>query len=228
MAGGNLLESEPAAEDYVAQLKDLLPPMALSSLEEAASFVWAARALSISNGVAFDDSLDSFLSLVPKPSKPSGELISWLFHDATPTNLAQIARRNQRPDVPEGQEVVCFTTLTFAVPSMHEALDVLRDAEPDFSEEDRDVFVWTREYPKGHWSPFAGPGRRQILGSVRTRSGNLVGEAKTLTMACVLASKMRNMVPEVRIVGADWKDLIAIRQESRGRHSRSLSRRPPA
>ncbi len=109
----------------------------------------------------------------------------------------------RRGPIQEDQEPICVTTLTFAVPDIDEAIVALRGEEPDFSGDEENGFVWTREYPKGHWSGLAGSGNRQVIGSLRRRDDTLVGDVNALTWGWLLATKPRDMVPEVRIIGAD-------------------------
>jgi hypothetical protein len=216
LAGSAALESPEEAEDYLARLRHLFPPMAPASVEEAANFVWAARAISESHD-AFIDQFNLEFSMLPAPRKTPEALISWLLHGATPDRLSDICQRNFEPELPLGQEAMCVTTMTFVVPDTDAAITGLRDAKPDFSEDEEKGFVWTREYPKGHWSPMAKSGSRQVIGSVRLRDGRLVGEVNTLTMGWVLATKLRDMIPEVQIAGADWKDTAAAAEEAKRR-----------
>ncbi|MBI5545555.1 MAG: hypothetical protein HY901_16845 [Deltaproteobacteria bacterium] len=215
-AGSYLLEPDETPESYLARLKGVLPPMALSSPEDAANFAWAARAFSEREG-ACTDHFDFEFSMLPEPRKTPEALVSWLLHGATPDRLSDICQRNFEPGLPTGQEAMCLTTMTFAVPDLDAAIAALRSAEPDFSEDEQKAFVWTREYPKGHWSGMAGSGHRQVIGSIGLRGGQLVAEVNTLTWGWVLALKLRDMVPEVRIVGADWKDTAAAAGESKKR-----------
>lgn len=216
LAGSYLLEPDETPDSYLARLKNLFPPMAPTSLEEAANFAWAARILSEGNGAATDH-FDLEFSMLPAPKKTPDALATWLLHGATPDKLADICIRNFEPDVPMGQEAMCITTMTFAVPDLDAAIRALRGAVPDFSEDEEEGFVWTREYPEGHWSPMAKSGNRQVIGSVRLRDGKLVAEVNTLTMGWVLATKLRDMIPDVRIAETEWKDTAAATEEAKRR-----------
>jgi hypothetical protein len=214
LAGSYLLKSDETPDSYLARLRGIFPPMAPATLEEAANFAWAARALSESNN-ASTDHFDLEFSMLPAPKKTPEALVSWLMHGATPDKLSAICQRNFEPDLPMGQEAMCITTMTLAIPDLDAAIGALRDAEPNFSEDEDRGFVWTREYPKGHWSGMAGSGNRQVIGSLRLHGDRLVGEANTLTMAWVLAAKLRDMIPEVQITGTDWKDTAAVQEATK-------------
>jgi hypothetical protein len=58
-----------------------------------------------------------------------------------------------------------------AVESAKATVEQLRKHGRDFAytgrEGEVEFFDWTRQYPKGHWSPLARLGARQILGSIR-------------------------------------------------------------
>lgn len=215
-AGSALLASAEEAEDYLNKLRHLMPPMAPASLEEAANFVWAARALAESHD-AFSDQLQLELSMLPERRETPEELIAWLLHSVTPERLSDICQRNFNPNIAPGQEAMCITRMTFVIPDADAAIASLRGADPAFTETEEQSFVWTRKYPKGHWSPMANSGNRQIIGSVRLRGGRLVGEVNALTMGWVLATTLQDMIPEVQIAEAEWKDLTAMTKDLKGR-----------
>src|SRR4030042_4581852 len=87
-----------------------------------------------------------------------------------PAGLGEVVRRNARAmeAVPDGQEVLLYTTATLALDDSRATVLALRDWGPDFVEESSENgsvrFGWTREYPKGHWSPLSRLGGRQSLG----------------------------------------------------------------
>jgi hypothetical protein len=90
--------------------------------------------------------------------------------------------------------------------------------EPEFSYEGLDddgieLFTWTREYPKNHWSPFSKLGGRQILGNVEVHTDHLVAESKVLSMASILIGKLKRAFGSyIRLTDTQWlssDDLIA-------------------
>jgi hypothetical protein len=113
----------------------------------------------------------------------------------TPSDLMQVIAANpMSKDTPEGQEPVIFTEMTFDLSDPRSAKARLRRSEPTFEQVDDDEFIWTRRYPKNHWSPFAMLGGRQALGSVTIADGMLIAEAKTLSMAAKLAVILKDVV----------------------------------
>lgn len=210
-------------EDF-ARLRDSFPACEEGPAELAASFAWGARALSDAEGYSFSQShLDRFYGLMPRPVGSQRRWVEVLVGSGglTPEGLVRVIRANPQPDdVPEGQEVIILTEMTFGIPDPERALAALRRASPEFEAAGVDgtaeVFTWQRPYPKGHWSPLRALGGRQILGSVRVTDRELVAEAKTLSMAAVLVAKLHGMLGgELRLKGSRWmgtQELLRQRQ----------------
>ena len=130
-----------------------------------------------------------------------------------PAGLGEVVRRNARAmeDVSDGQEVLIYTTAMLALDDSRATVLALRDGGPEFIEESPENgsvrFGWTREYPKGHWSPLSRLGGRQSLGSVEiTGSGTMIAQAKTLSMASGLIGG------RMRLIKTGWKDFASTTQ----------------
>ncbi len=109
-------------------------------------------------------------------------------------------------DLPEGQEIVILTEMTFSLADARSVTARLRRAMPEFMQEDDHSFNWTRAYPKGHWSPLKALGGRQILGSVRVTGDELVAKAKTLSMAARLTATLKWMFGDaIRLRDTRWR-----------------------
>lgn len=197
-------------DHLIASLRDEIPPMAESSIEEAALYAWGVFALSEIDGCSFPpDVLEQFLALVPRPAGSMVELRDALLGPGGPTPSALmevIAANRMTGDMPEGREVVILTEMTFDLSDPTSAVTRLRRAGPRFEQEDSHQFCWTRPYPKGHWSPLAQLGGRQILGSVRVDGDALIAESKTLSMAARLAAILKDMFGDtLRLRGTRWR-----------------------
>lgn len=86
----------------------------------------------------------------------------------------------------------------------------LERQSPDFVhhgvEDEGARFTWTREYPSGHWSPFARLGIRQVIGSVLVGRSHIVASAKTLSMTARLVATLGRLFGgEVRVLSARWE-----------------------
>ena len=207
-----------------ARLADKCPPMEIGPPETAAQFIWGALAVAESEAHGFPaDQTAPYLALVP-PLR--GTVQTWrarLVDDEsmTPQELVRVIRANDVQDeVPDGREVMILTEMTFDVVNVA-AADALRCAGPDFDETGRDgeveVFDWTREYPKGHWSPLSRLGGRQRLGTVRVDSDSLVAEAQTLSMAAQLAHRLHGVLGDtIRLRHTKWTGAAELLSRSSG------------
>ncbi len=194
-----------------------IPPLEPGSVDLAARYIWGAYAWSLERRRRWPATMKGrYLDVAPLLD---GTTDSWLQqfagpHGLLPPKLAEVARRNTSAldDIPDGREVVIFTTITFALDDAEDAVRKLRQWRPDFVEESSEHgvvrFGWTREYPKDHWSPLSRLGGRQSLGSVEVaKAGALTAQAKTLSMAAVLFGKLRERLGRrIRMVSAEWKD----------------------
>lgn len=197
-------------DHIIASLRDEIPPMEESSIEQAALYAWGAFALSELDGCSFPpDVLERFLPIVPRPAGSMIELRDALLGPGGPTPSALmevIAANPMTDDTPEGREVVIFTEMTFDLSDPTSAVSRLQRAGPGFQQEDSHRFCWTRAYPEGPWSPLARLGGRQILGSVRVDGDALIAESKTLSMAARLAAILKDMFGDtIRLRGTRWR-----------------------
>ena len=212
-SGTDYAETETLLSTMGASIPSLEP----GSVDLAARYIWGAYAWSLERGRQWPATMRSrYLDVAPLLD---GTRDSWLEQFAgpnglLPSKLVEIARRNTTAldDIPDGREVVVFTTITLALDDAEDAVRRLRKSLPDFAEEDSEDdavrFAWTREYPKGHWSPLSRSGGRQSLGSVEiSKAGAMTAQAKTLSMAAVLVGKLRHELgPRIRVVKTEWKD----------------------
>ncbi len=194
-----------------------IPSLEPGPVDLAARYIWGAYAWSLERGHRWPTSMKSrYLDVAPLPE---GTTDSWLEQFAgpnglLPSKLVEIARRytSALDDIPDGKELVVFTTIAFALDDAEVAVRKLRKSKPDFTEEDSEGdtvrFAWTREYPKGHWSPLSRLGGRQSLGSVEiSKAGALTAQAKTLAMAAVLIGRLRHEIgPGLRMLRSEWRD----------------------
>ncbi|XXY51494.1 hypothetical protein WME91_10165 [Sorangium sp. So ce269] len=194
--------------ELISTIRGEIPPMAESSIEQTALYAWGAFALSELESQPFPSEVrEQYLALVPRPPGSMRELRDALIGPGgpTPSELVQVIAAHPMPDdIPESQEVAILTEMTFGVSDPRSVVASLRSAEPTFIEQD-DEFIWTRPYPKGHWSPFARRGNRQVLGSVQLAGDALVAEAKALSMAAKLAALLKDMLGDaIRLRSSRW------------------------
>jgi hypothetical protein len=219
---GRTFDSLAEVDEFLADMDRILAPWGEADPEVVGEYAWGARALTKSYGSEFDGRAEALFQMFPPVRGTSAQRIARLLGDGglTPPALAAIVKRNCRPDAPDdGREPMVITTLAFRIGDYRSTLRAMRAAEPDFSEVEEHEFVWTREYPKGHWSPFAGSGQRQILGSACLEEGGILkAEAKTLSMSAVLVSKVRKLARgDLRIEKVEWSDLTATKQRASAR-----------
>jgi hypothetical protein len=215
--------SEAQVDGILHSLKGSVPPFEPGPAGLAARYIWGAYAWSLKQGSRWPAAFGTqYLRLAPALE---GSQDNWLEQFAgpgglMPAGLGEVVRRNARAmeDVPDGQEVLIYTTATLALDDSRATVLALRDRGPDFiegSSENGSVrFGWTREYPKGHWSPLSRLGGRQSLGSVEiTGSGTMIAQAKTLSMASGLISLLRDRLGgRMRLIKTEWKDFASTTQ----------------
>ncbi|WP_437595839.1 hypothetical protein WMF28_25000 [Sorangium sp. So ce590] len=223
LAFGKLDGTPQETDELVDGIRGQIPPMAESPIEQAALHAWGAFALSELDGPPFPPEMrEQYLALMPRPTGSMRALRDALIGPGgpTPTDLMEfIAAHPMSHDVPEDQEILILTEMTFDVSSPRSAAARLRSAEPTFTRQDDGEFVWTRPYPKGHWSPFASLGARQVLGSVHIVGDALVAEAKALSMAAKLAATLKDLLGDsIRLRSTRWtgaSDLLRKPRSSR-------------
>jgi len=195
-----------------ARLVGAVPPFAEGPVELASRFAWGARALNEDRGGMFPPGqADRFFSLLPAPpGGPREWTADLLGAELTPPGLVSVVRDNPMPeDLPEGQEIMIVTEMTFDVGDPAAARAAVRKRRPEFEAEEPgkncESFIWTRKYPAGHWSPLSRLGGRQTIGSVRIGDGGLVAEAKTLSMAARLAATLKELLGDrLRLRDTRW------------------------
>lgn len=202
--------TQEETDEIIAAVRSQVPPMVESSLEQSALYAWGAFALCELTGKPFPpEALEQYFVLLPRPPGSMQELRDALIGPGgpTPAELVQaIAANPMTDDIPEDQEIVLFTEMTFDVQAPRSAVESLRAAEPTFTEQGDGAFVWTRPYPKGHWSPLASLGTSQVLGSVRITGDALIAAANTLSMAAKLAATLKDMLGDtIRLRSTRWR-----------------------
>ena len=86
--------------------------------------------------------------------------------------------------VPSNMEPIFFSTAVFKINDAKLTMEKMEQL-PDFDLTDEDEnsrsYIWTREYPKGHWNPMSNhPGARQIIGDLQINFDNtMILETKT-------------------------------------------------
>jgi hypothetical protein len=208
-------------DTFLKSLDPLMPPTEEGPVELAAQYIWGAYALGQKKGFLWPPGLaDRYFSMVPKPLGSSSQWLNRLIGSGglTPPGLLKVIRENPVPeDIPEDQEIAIFTRMTFQLENVEAVIEQLRKRQPDFSylghEGDIELFDWTREYPKNHWSPLKRLGGRQILGSVRVGPDQLIAEVKALSMGARLVGNLKGMFGEqMRLKETTWRsmsDLLA-------------------
>lgn len=217
MAFGGRDETLAKIEGDLAGLAGKLPPFEEGPVELAASFAWGARAFSEREGYSFpENDLDRFYGLMPRPPGKQGDWVARLVGPGgfTPRGLIRAVRENPQPDdLPDGKEVVILTEMTFEVADGTAAVAALSRAAPEFireGEQGAEVeFAWTRAYPRDHWSPLKWLGGRQTLGGVRVSGRQLVADAKSLSMAAKLVTRLHALLGggALRLRGTRWSGM---------------------
>jgi hypothetical protein len=212
LGGGFTTQTDVDA--FLARMGDRLPPWEVATAEVAGDFAWGARALAESYGTKFDERIETFFRMFPpaQAATPADRVARLLGEGGlTPGNLAEIVKRNYKPDLPvDGREPRVQTAMTFRVGNSKRTSSAIEDAAPEFAKKGKE-FVWTRESPKEHRSAMARAGRRQVLGSIRIEEGGILrAQAETLTMSAVLANKIRRLASQdLRLEKVDWTNPTA-------------------
>ncbi len=214
---------EAEIEDFLESLKYMMPPTEPGPVDLAARYIWGAYAWSRQDGFDFPEEMKArYLRVVPLLS---GTQNWWLQQfigpdGLVPPKLLEVIEDNPVPDdLPEGKEILIFSTINFDLSDPQAALEHLRGAAPEFTEVEPDgattCFDWSRKYPRNHWSPLRLMGGRQSLGSVRVDDNTLVAESKTLTMAAVLVAKLKDMLGDrIHLRDTVWKGAAEMIREA--------------
>lgn len=199
-----------------------LPPWHEGSSEKAALCIWGFYSLFHDMKNISEDWLDElklYLSLVPTPK---GNQRKWKTEITAsggyilPDFIDFIKKRYIPPDIPEGKEIMTYTTVTYAIWEPDKIADILADCEPEFSvESNREnkewQFSWTREYPVGHDSSEAKLGGRQVLASGSISKDKLVIEGATLTMTAHACQRLRELTGnDLTFIGVKWLDPLEL------------------
>ncbi len=210
--------------DISRDMKDLMPEFALGSPELAARYIWGAYSLSLVAGYDLGPDADKYLALVPAIV---GSRKWWVQQLTGPQGLAapglvEFLEANPTPDdIPDDKEVVVFTRATFACDNAAKIRAELKRQAPEFGDDGIDDsgahrFIWTRAYPKNHWSPFSKMGGRQILGSVEVYDDRVIAEAKVLSMAAILIGKLKSAFDDdIRLTETQWKSAADLVREGK-------------
>lgn len=190
-----------AFDKEINEIRDMGPPFEDGTIELVSDYVWGAYALAKKHGMWWGSDAERYLCMVPRPSGNRQQWLNRLIGPGglTPEGLVKVVRENPQPeDLPEGKEIAIFTEMSFRIEDEREVIAKLREHVPDFTpcgrEGNEECFTWTREYPPDHWSPLASLGGRQVLGDIRVKPGQLIAEAKTLSMACRLVFLLKNIL----------------------------------
>lgn len=194
------------------EIKESVPPFEPSTPSLAAQFIRGALALARHRGASFPG-IEAYLAVVPRV--PGNEQ-AWRDDlvgpgGRTPRELVQLLRALPDDAFSDSMEPMVITTPSFRVEDPEAIVEILAGSGPELElasrDEDEVVFHWTRPYPKGHWSPLAQLGGRQILGSVTVGGGALVAEAQTVSMAAKLMWTLRKLVgSSIRLRAVSWLD----------------------
>jgi hypothetical protein len=204
--------------EFLKGLGDMVPPYVEGDPELAARYIWGAYAWSSQMGYEFpEEQSRPFLGLVPRLSGTRNWWLQQFIDDKTglvPAGLLKAMLANEMPeDIPEGKEVVIFTEAEFVLADAEEALRRLRKAKPEFQpggedDEGAETFVFTREYPRKHWSPLRFLGGRQAIGDVRVTGGKLVTTANVLSMETRLIARLKEILGDaIELKRAAWRGI---------------------
>lgn len=199
-----------------------LPPWHEGSSEIASLCIWGFYYLFHDMKNVSEDWLDEmklYLSLVPAPK---GNRQKWKTEITAsggyilPDFIDFIKNRDIPPDIPEGKEIMTYTTVTYAVWEPDKIAEVLMSCEPEFSVETSKQnkkwqFSWTREYPIGHDSPAAKLGGRQVLVNGSISKDKLVIEGTTLSMTAHACQRLLELAGNnLTFIGVKWLDPLEL------------------
>ncbi len=205
--------TEKQLGDFEKKILPDVPPCVQGSADDAALYVWGAHAMSPHG---FPPGLsEPYLALLPAPRGTPASMKKRLL-GMTPPELQRVIRRNPVPDdVPAGKDVVIITRMTFAVRDQARVKGVLDGCSPDFARNGDGRYTRTRPYPKGHTSPLALFGGRQIVGDVTIEGSRLVAEARTLSLAAGLVGKLESALGDmIALESTEWTDQEALLQQT--------------
>lgn len=199
-------------EDLLENLTHLAPPWQEGPLELTSRYVWGAYAMSLEDGTSWGGEVKRYLDVVPQPGGGPKQWLEGLLGAGglTGPGLVEIVKQNKTPDdIPDGKELMVLTSMRYSVRQPEKIAGVLRGEHPEFTpdgeEEGKFFFSWTREYPKGHTSPAAKMGGRQILANITIDNKTLLAETKTLSWAGRAMVRLKELVGDYIIFeDAGW------------------------
>jgi hypothetical protein len=212
MAFGKVFPSELAAEKVLA-LREFLPAMDESPPEHSALFVLGAQGLREALDRPGIEKMDDYLRLFGPSSQSHAVALSELLA-RTPEDLVRIsegiARANAAAPSASNADAMVHTKMTFRAEEPTALLVRLRESAPAFGEisspnaATHELF-WSRENPEHESRPMAGPGERQLLGTVSMESERIVAETTTLSFAALLAKTLLELSGgKLHLVGTEW------------------------
>jgi len=115
-------------------------------------------------------------------------------------------------DVPVGREPLSFCKAVFKINNVKLAIKKIeQQGDIDLAGKDKNGvdFIWTRVYPKGHWSLMSkSPGARQILGDIRINFDKTLGiETKTKSWMIKSILYVRNALgKDIKLIDLNFQN----------------------
>src|SRR3972149_5390407 len=119
-------------------------------------------------------------------------------------------------DMSAGQEPMFFSTAMFKIDSAEQTMrkiEQLNDINLADEEREGKHYIWTREYPKGHWNPMSTmPGARQIIGNIHVNFDNTLKlETKTKGwMTGLIYYMIKVLGKEIRLINLEFLNPLEI------------------
>ncbi len=196
-----------------------MPPTAIGEPRLAARYIWGAYAWSLEDDLLWPEELErQHLALVPPMA---GSRTRWLGQFAGPTGVVPgdlydlVKSIDPMHDATtETPEPLVFTEITYAVADQAKVLEKLRSSAPHITPMDQDLdtvyFECTREHNPRKVMPLEPVRSRQPVGTLRIQGGKLIAEARSLSLAAYLISKLRESAGELLVYEKTmWSDLDA-------------------
>jgi hypothetical protein len=203
-------------ENLLEDLQHELPPWQEGTPEQAALCIWGIESLlnKDKKDEEWLDEMEDYLALVPKPI---GEPLEWQKALLAPGGyvsfdlLQFIKGRDISEDIPEGKEIVIFTTVTYSIWEPDKIVEILAGREPEFRvefnpETKKWRFSWNCVYPKGDESPSARQGGKGVLATGIINEDTLVVEGSTLSLTGRACYHLRKLVGQyLTFKGVKWE-----------------------